>query len=131
MHLPLTRKIGPGIGGYLCNPVDHFPSLFGGNEFLKEYPYFLPCFVSSIGSFIGFILGYFFLEESNPAALARQRHQQQADTDERASLLHRQGSNMTTTDQQQGATSSKAANTKTGILSNISNVTVICIIAYS
>ncbi|KAJ8659259.1 hypothetical protein O0I10_004973 [Lichtheimia ornata] len=123
--------IGPGIGGYLCNPVDHFPSLFGGNEFLKEYPYFLPCFVSSIGSFIGFILGYFFLEESNPAALARQRHQQQADTDERASLLHRQGSNMTTTDQQQGATSSKAANTKTGILSNISNVTVICIIAYS
>lgn len=46
--------------------------------------------------------------------------------------MQRQGSNMTTTDQQAGAaTSSKAANAPTGILSNISNVTVICIIAYS
>lgn len=97
---------GPGIGGYLCNPVDHFPSLFGGNEFLKEYPYFLPCFVSSIGSFIGFILGYFFLEESNPAAIKRHNNQYHAEQDERASLLQRQSSNMTTTDQ--AATSSKA-----------------------
>lgn len=111
--------------------MDHFPSLFGGNEFLKEYPYFLPCFVSSIGSFIGFILGYFFLEESNPAAIKRHNNQYHAEQDERASLLQRQSSNMTTTDQ--AATSSKAtnANASTGILSNISNVTVICIIAYS
>lgn len=58
-------------GGYLCNPVDHFPSLFGDNAFLKEYPYFLPCFVSSIGSLVGFVLGYFYLEESNPTVLLR------------------------------------------------------------
>ncbi|KAI9319787.1 major facilitator superfamily domain-containing protein [Dichotomocladium elegans] len=67
----IGRQLRPGIGGYLCKPAEHFPSLFGSNEFLIAYPYFLPCFVSSIGSFIGFILGFIFLEESNPEVLAR------------------------------------------------------------
>ncbi|KAF7729134.1 hypothetical protein EC973_004902 [Apophysomyces ossiformis] len=59
------------IGGYLCKPAEHFPNLFGNVQFLKDYPYFLPCFVSAIGSFCGFLLGYFYLKETNPAILRR------------------------------------------------------------
>ncbi|KAI9027375.1 major facilitator superfamily domain-containing protein [Phycomyces nitens] len=60
------------IGGYLSRPVEGFPEYFGNSEFLKEYPYFLPCFVSSIGSFIGYLIGYIYLEESNPKIIAKQ-----------------------------------------------------------
>ncbi|KAI9492746.1 major facilitator superfamily domain-containing protein [Zychaea mexicana] len=75
----------PALGGYLCNPVERFPYLFGGNAFLKEYPYFLPCFVSSLGSLVGFALGYFYLEESNPAVIARKEAEKQQG--ERQALL--------------------------------------------
>ncbi|KAI7852069.1 major facilitator superfamily domain-containing protein [Circinella umbellata] len=76
--------IGPALGGYLSNPVERFPTLFAGNAFLKEYPYFLPCFVSSLGSFFGFFIAYFYLRESNPVVLARKRSEQQG---ERQALL--------------------------------------------
>ncbi|EIE90760.1 hypothetical protein RO3G_15471 [Rhizopus delemar RA 99-880] len=59
------------IGGYLNHPATHFPSLFSANQFLKDYPYFLPCFVSALGSTIGFILGYIYLKESNPIVLQK------------------------------------------------------------
>ncbi|CAO3669583.1 unnamed protein product [Rhizopus stolonifer] len=59
------------IGGYLNHPVTNFPSLFGSSEFLKEYPYFLPCLVSAIGTTFGFIIAFFYLKESNPNVLKR------------------------------------------------------------
>ncbi|KAI8364770.1 major facilitator superfamily domain-containing protein [Radiomyces spectabilis] len=61
------------IGGYLCQPAQQFPNVFGDWQFFIEYPYFLPCLVSSLGSLFGFFVGYFYLKESNPAVLARQR----------------------------------------------------------
>ncbi|KAF9941945.1 hypothetical protein BGZ67_003516 [Mortierella alpina] len=56
--------VGPVLGGYLANPAKTFPDTFGDWEFFIEYPYFLPCFIASMGSVIGFIVGYFFLEET-------------------------------------------------------------------
>ncbi|KAF8979638.1 hypothetical protein BGZ46_005200 [Entomortierella lignicola] len=55
--------VGPVLGGYLANPAKNFPEIFGDWEFFIEYPYFLPCFVAAMGSVVGFIVGYFFLEE--------------------------------------------------------------------
>ncbi|CAI2185432.1 18279_t:CDS:2 [Funneliformis geosporum] len=55
---------GPMIGGYLSNPVDKYPKIFGNCAFLKEYPYFLPCFVASLISFTGLIIGFFMLPET-------------------------------------------------------------------
>src|SRR6266540_4705167 len=52
------------IGGYLSNPVDKYPDIFGNCTFLKEYPYFLPCFVAALVSFTGLIVGYFMLPET-------------------------------------------------------------------
>lgn len=54
--------VGPMIGGFLANPADKFSFL--DNPFFRTFPYFLPCFISSLVSFAGFILGYFYLEET-------------------------------------------------------------------
>lgn len=59
----IGNLIGPMIGGSLARPAVHFPSVFGDIQFFKDYPYALPCFVSSIFPLIGAILVYFFLEE--------------------------------------------------------------------
>ncbi|KAF9116057.1 hypothetical protein BGX27_005086 [Mortierella sp. AM989] len=56
--------VGPVLGGYLANPAKTFPDIFGNWPFFIEYPYFLPCFVAAMGSVVGFIVGYFFLEET-------------------------------------------------------------------
>ena len=57
--------IGPALGGLLSHPV---PSLLNENQwysaFFLKYPYFLPCLVSSIISWTGFIFGYFNLPET-------------------------------------------------------------------
>jgi hypothetical protein len=73
------------IGGYLSKPAEHFPSLFGDCQFLIEYPYFLPCFISACGSVVGFVIGYFYLKESNPTVLASKKWE--ADQNERTALL--------------------------------------------
>ncbi|KAJ9059625.1 hypothetical protein DSO57_1000582 [Entomophthora muscae] len=56
--------VGPVLGGFLTNPAVKFPWLFGNMHFFKEYPYFLPCGVSSLLCAIGFVLTYFFIEET-------------------------------------------------------------------
>lgn len=65
--------LGPALGGYLSKPAENFPGLFGDNQFLIDYPYFLPCFISACGSIVGFIIGCFYLEESNPNVLANRK----------------------------------------------------------
>ncbi|MCO5598854.1 hypothetical protein L7F22_052953 [Adiantum nelumboides] len=53
--------VGPLMGGLLCNPTDKFPWLFGNNEFLKQYPYVLPCLIvasfTAIGAFLTLFIG--------------------------------------------------------------------------
>ncbi|KAG6812577.1 hypothetical protein H0H92_002045 [Tricholoma furcatifolium] len=43
----LGGTIGPLIGGSLSRPAEQFPGIFGQNEFLKTYPYFLPCAIAA------------------------------------------------------------------------------------
>ncbi|KAF8183403.1 member of major facilitator superfamily multidrug-resistance, DHA1 sub-family [Pholiota molesta] len=56
--------LGPIIGGSLARPADRFPSLFGNNEFLKKYPYFLPCAVPATFSLVAWLVTFLFLEET-------------------------------------------------------------------
>lgn len=60
----LGTIIGPVLGGLLVDPVKQYPKIFGGNHFLTEFPYFLPCFVGSVISLSGGIAGIFLLEET-------------------------------------------------------------------
>ncbi|KAL0097833.1 major facilitator superfamily domain-containing protein [Phycomyces blakesleeanus] len=71
------------IGGFLCNPVEQFPSLFGDSEFFKYYPYLLPCIVSALFTLSGWIIGYFYLKESNPSVLARKYNDQKLKDDQK------------------------------------------------
>ncbi|ORY99046.1 major facilitator superfamily domain-containing protein [Syncephalastrum racemosum] len=60
--------IGSMLGGYLCQPVDKYPSVFGRGGWLTDffalYPYSLPCFVAGFVASLGWIAGYFLLEET-------------------------------------------------------------------
>ena len=67
--------IGPMLGGLLSHPVENYPYLFQGNQFLTKYPYFLPCFFSSLISTIGVIMGYFLLPETCSTLLAEKGYQ--------------------------------------------------------
>ncbi|BGP54898.1 hypothetical protein JCM8202_003408 [Rhodotorula sphaerocarpa] len=66
----LGSVIGPLLGGYLSNPVEQYPSLFGHSQFLRAYPYALPCLVGALFPFCGAVLGIFCLEETLKPAVA-------------------------------------------------------------
>ncbi|KAI8971537.1 major facilitator superfamily domain-containing protein [Mycotypha africana] len=65
----LGSIIGPMLGGFLSHPVTNFPNVFSQlgavTDFLTEYPYFLPCFISAFICLLGLIFGFFFLEETH------------------------------------------------------------------
>ncbi|KAJ7650817.1 member of major facilitator superfamily multidrug-resistance, DHA1 sub-family [Roridomyces roridus] len=56
--------LGPMIGGFLARPADNFPSLFGNNEFLRRYPYFLPCALPATFSLLAWVVTLLFLKET-------------------------------------------------------------------
>ena len=60
----LGMILGPALGGLLQHPADNI-SFFKGSLFLTEYPYFLPCLCSASISATGFVIGFFFLPETN------------------------------------------------------------------
>jgi len=54
------------IGGLLSRPADQFPDLFGNSEFLRNYPYFLPCAVPATFTLFAWVITFFFLKETSP-----------------------------------------------------------------
>lgn len=67
-YLPLAwssgTTVGPLIGGALARPADRFPKIFGGSEFLKKYPYFLPCAVPATVSALTWMIVFLYLKET-------------------------------------------------------------------
>lgn len=65
----LGSIIGPILGGFLSHPVENIPIVFGNlgfiTDFLRNYPYFLPCFISAMICVCGLIFGFFFLQETH------------------------------------------------------------------
>ncbi|KAH9966264.1 major facilitator superfamily domain-containing protein [Lactifluus volemus] len=59
--------LGPMIGGLLSRPADQFPNTFGNSQFLKQYPYFLPCAVPATFSALAWVMTYVFLRETVPS----------------------------------------------------------------
>eukprot|EP01090_Pellita_catalonica_P019715 TRINITY_DN6794_c0_g1_i1.p1 TRINITY_DN6794_c0_g1~~TRINITY_DN6794_c0_g1_i1.p1 ORF type:complete len:499 (+),score=71.37 TRINITY_DN6794_c0_g1_i1:101-1597(+) len=61
----IAMAFGPTLGGFTSEPHDKVPELFKHTgSFLEDYPFFLPCAIAAATSFLGLILGYFFLEET-------------------------------------------------------------------
>ncbi|KAL0143609.1 major facilitator superfamily domain-containing protein [Mucor lusitanicus] len=117
---------GPALGGYLAKPVEQFPGLFGDSVFLTTYPYFLPCFVSSCGSMIGFVIGYFYLKESNPNVLADRKWTSEAN--ERTALLAGNNNNSNAV---MDESVTKRILPKSGSMRLVTQTSIIIIVAYS
>ncbi|KAJ3052988.1 hypothetical protein HK097_005254 [Rhizophlyctis rosea] len=58
--------LGSLIGGYLSNPAEKYPDVFGSSAFFAAYPYFLPGLVAAILGAIGFAANWVLLEETLP-----------------------------------------------------------------
>ncbi|KAI0820024.1 MFS general substrate transporter [Trametes gibbosa] len=57
--------IGPLIGGTFADPAKEWPEVFT-DPFWKEYPYLLPCLITSAISTVAALLSVFALEETLP-----------------------------------------------------------------
>ena len=58
----------PLIGGTFSKPSERFPSLFGG-AFWRNYPYFLPCLITSSFVLFAFTIALVFFKEVPPLCL--------------------------------------------------------------
>ncbi|EJD05439.1 MFS general substrate transporter [Fomitiporia mediterranea MF3/22] len=56
--------VGPAIGGSFAKPEVTFPNTFGKIWLLQEYPYLLPCLITSLVAIIAFILCALFFKET-------------------------------------------------------------------
>jgi len=63
---PTRSVIGPVIGGFLAEPLKHYPSAFSGSDFWIKFPYFLPNLVVVILLFFTLLSGFLFFEETLP-----------------------------------------------------------------
>ncbi|KAI8645743.1 major facilitator superfamily domain-containing protein [Parasitella parasitica] len=117
------------LGGYLARPAEQFPDIFGGSAFFTYYPYFLPCFVSACGSMIGFVVGYFYLKESNPTVLANKRWDAENEPNERTALLT--GNNNNNNNNTMDEATAKRMIPKSGSMRLVTRTSFAVIIAYS
>ncbi|GAA99488.1 hypothetical protein E5Q_06188 [Mixia osmundae IAM 14324] len=74
--------IGPIIGGLLEHPVENYPWLFSKSSLFAEYPYLLPCIISSsvtaIGCILTLFLGYDGGERTGGIKLAMEKDLERA-----------------------------------------------------
>ncbi|KAF7311559.1 MFS domain-containing protein [Mycena kentingensis (nom. inval.)] len=63
---PLGSVLGPLMGSQLSNLGSKYPMLFG-SQFVLRYPYFAPNAFCTLLVVLGFVMSYFFLEETLPS----------------------------------------------------------------
>ena len=57
MSFPIDAILisSPIIGGVFSNPAVRWPDTLGKLSYLRDHPYFLPCFIPSVLAFIAFL----------------------------------------------------------------------------
>ncbi|KZP11428.1 MFS general substrate transporter [Athelia psychrophila] len=77
--IPLTWGlgvvVGPMIGGALSHPAEQWSSTLGKMEFLRQYPYALPCFTAALVPLAAFVFTTLFFKETLPSAVAGKKRQ--------------------------------------------------------
>ncbi|KZT10758.1 MFS general substrate transporter, partial [Laetiporus sulphureus 93-53] len=61
--------LGPLIGGTFANPATEYPGWFD-TPFWRNYPYFLPCLITTLLALVALFLAIFVLEETLPGRIA-------------------------------------------------------------
>ncbi|KAL5482742.1 hypothetical protein ACEPAI_9336 [Sanghuangporus weigelae] len=67
----MGQIVGQPMGGLLAHPERNF-KIFD-TPFWREYPFALPCFISSLFAIFGVIFAYFFTEETLPSLRKKKR----------------------------------------------------------
>ncbi|KAK8803490.1 hypothetical protein WA158_001184 [Blastocystis sp. Blastoise] len=62
----VSNVLGPSLGGILSKPTQNMPWLVDAIPYVKEIPYYIPCFVGSILTLIIFLIVLFGLPETLP-----------------------------------------------------------------
>ncbi|EAU89606.1 hypothetical protein CC1G_02495 [Coprinopsis cinerea okayama7 len=68
--------LGPAIGGAFSNPAERWPKLLGHIEFLRAFPFFLPCFVAALVPVLAFLLASVAMKETAPSVLRRRKQRE-------------------------------------------------------
>ncbi|KAF8622842.1 hypothetical protein AX15_006689 [Amanita polypyramis BW_CC] len=63
--------LGPVSGGLLASPASRWPGSFGKVAYLRDHPYFLPCFAASMIALLSFLSAFVSLKETLPSAISR------------------------------------------------------------
>lgn len=80
--------VGPIIGGTLAHPATTFPfSPFGTIPLFEKFPYLLPCAVAALVPALSFLAGWWWLEETLPAIVNKEKIQ----VDAEARAVHADG----------------------------------------
>ncbi|KJA22871.1 hypothetical protein HYPSUDRAFT_201933 [Hypholoma sublateritium FD-334 SS-4] len=69
----IGQTTGPLIGGVLSNAAQRWPSTLGRILYLRTHPYFLPCAVAGVMTFITFVIAYLGLKETLPSLVAESK----------------------------------------------------------
>lgn len=108
--------------GLLSNPVQNYPDIFGKGgfltEFLTEYPYFLPCFISSVITLCGLIFSYFFLEETLSTIIDASKNNMQQEQSPLLGPKQQQSDYNTFDDNRNNEVSSSVSSASTSTLTN-------------
>lgn len=80
--------VAPMLGGLLSNPATKYPNLFGNWGLFIEFPYLLPCIISSLVSLFGFVVGLLFFEETLHKSQASEDHDNTPISDQKDVDLH-------------------------------------------
>lgn len=65
---------GSSLGGFTAQPAKFHPGLFSQDGIFGEYPYLLPNLIAVGAIVIAMILGWLFLEETNPTIVGDYNH---------------------------------------------------------
>ena len=82
---------GSSLGGFAAQPAKYHPGLFSQDGIFGRFPYLLPNLIAVAVILVAMILGFLFLEETNPALISQKQAPTEPDTaqiaHERAPLL--------------------------------------------
>ncbi|KAJ7153038.1 MFS transporter [Mycena crocata] len=56
--------LGPFIGGVFSDPATQMPFIFGRIQFFRDFPYFLPCFISGLFAMTAAVTSALYIKET-------------------------------------------------------------------